>query len=739
MKSLLPSNLSAPRALAILAAILTTQTQAILDTNANALSDLWEKQHNSGNLFAPTILATNDEDLDGWTNAQEAAAGTDPFNPNPPDGIVTVTITPSLTAEAFTLTWPTLVGKNYQLKVSTDLVTWSNLGDPISTYENTHSIGVNTIQTDNSIPDNVFWQVTVTDIKTDSDELTDAEEYALGTNSYNPDTDGDGTSDSDEMIAGTDPSNPSDAPETGWVILDGDLEENEEKTLTRTLRIPKGQRALLLVYVASAEYSYWTDPTTPNEFNDTLTWNIQPSSGATVSGSINVNARHENWIEAENRGLSFRSNDPIHIENAKVLSATETEDLTLNISLSATNISDGELPSTIAVALLPLRQREIEFGGVQYHVLKSDDGNTTYAAPHWIDLDGNGDALDTAKGERNYSAAFTRKTQPKVKSIFKIKDLPENLKIEIKATANDGISFPQKDAQFSEEQVIYPMTGSSPTLLPDEIRYYPKSDAAKAFKIQWEMNVENAGWGIVGESFHQIYVTLETPISPLRQETLFEIGCRRANGISVVALARTNIYAEFKTKNVKRLIDQLQLSYWKNNEEGALTTSALLSSVNGNGTCNAWAFFFRDILRIQGIEANFVQIIPLISGVAEQDRVLAVKEWNFAGNGSAPAPYSYVINTDATPGNNGTVAQNNPNPPKRFDIHSITLSGGILYDPSYGTPEVGTTVKDYEDASFAGFGRYIEISGGIRKIAFKKNDVTAESAQEVELVTVNGE
>jgi hypothetical protein len=191
--------------LTFLAAISTAQLHAILDTNANNLSDLWEKQHNNGNLFPNTFLATNDEDQDGWTNAKEAIAGTNPFQANPPDGIVAVEITPSLVPGAFTLTWPTLIGKNYQLKVSTDLVTWTNLGDPITTTQNTHTIGINTTQPNNSIPENVFWQVAVTDLDSDGDGLTDTEENTLGTNPNNSDSDGDTRNDRAEILAGTSP------------------------------------------------------------------------------------------------------------------------------------------------------------------------------------------------------------------------------------------------------------------------------------------------------------------------------------------------------------------------------------------------------------------------------------------------------------------------------------------------------------------------------------------------------
>ena len=51
---------------------------AIVDTNDNGLSDIWEKQHNDNELFSETFDPQVDLDADGWTNAQEAAAGTDP-------------------------------------------------------------------------------------------------------------------------------------------------------------------------------------------------------------------------------------------------------------------------------------------------------------------------------------------------------------------------------------------------------------------------------------------------------------------------------------------------------------------------------------------------------------------------------------------------------------------------------------------------------------------------------------
>lgn len=69
---------------AILSPVLTLQ--AIVDINENGLSDIWEKQNNDGELFSETFNPEADLDADGWTNTEEAAAGTDPFSTVHPNG-----------------------------------------------------------------------------------------------------------------------------------------------------------------------------------------------------------------------------------------------------------------------------------------------------------------------------------------------------------------------------------------------------------------------------------------------------------------------------------------------------------------------------------------------------------------------------------------------------------------------------------------------------------------------------
>lgn len=214
---------------------------AIIDDNHNGMSDVWERMYNRdnpGQLF-PTdqdhdsIYGPNaDPDGDGWTNLQESIAGTDPFDPSPPDGLVRLNviqipefrsdvdgdgISDPITPAAIIITWPTIPGKLYTLCYSPDLApgSWSPveqafIGDGTE-EEFTFTLAEN--ENHEQPPDKLFWRVMVEDVDSnnndghtlaenyqlaadiDGDGLTLAQEIALGTDPTNPDTDGDGMPD----------------------------------------------------------------------------------------------------------------------------------------------------------------------------------------------------------------------------------------------------------------------------------------------------------------------------------------------------------------------------------------------------------------------------------------------------------------------------------------------------------------------------------------------------------------
>jgi hypothetical protein len=187
----------------------------------------------------------------------------------------------------------------------------------------------------------------------DGDGLTNLQEYELGTDPHNADSDGDGVWDGDENDGGSDPNDPNDTPESGWIILTGDLEEDEPKNLNRTLTIPAGESRVIVVLVASEEYPNYTGE--GSQFNDTLTWNIQPSGLDPLEGSIDVNARHGDWETAETEERTFRTFDPVHIESGMTVTAPDDAPLEVENDLTATNIGDGTLPSTVMVGVIPYK------------------------------------------------------------------------------------------------------------------------------------------------------------------------------------------------------------------------------------------------------------------------------------------------------------------------------------------------------------------------------------------------
>lgn len=203
--------------------LLSSNAPAVIDFNTNGVSDLWEEDYNDANLFTNFDLQA-DPDGDGWSNAREAAAGTNPFDGNPPTGFIRPEIEhipavyqtpeeeggePTLESpEALRIRWPTLAGKTYALFFSVDLSpqTWLPYGGTRIGSGSILGADIPLTQPDGSIPQAMFLRVAIGDTDTDGDGLTDAEEHAVGSSPYFADTNGNGIDDGLELRAGNNPS-----------------------------------------------------------------------------------------------------------------------------------------------------------------------------------------------------------------------------------------------------------------------------------------------------------------------------------------------------------------------------------------------------------------------------------------------------------------------------------------------------------------------------------------------------
>jgi hypothetical protein len=197
---------------------LISPSKAILDNNSNGLSDVFEHLYNNGELFTPTNpehLPTADPDSDGWSNLEESVAGTNPFNSSGPTGKTTVSITKGTQASTCILTWPIVAGKTYRLQVSTNLNTWTNVGNLIYAEkgESIHTVPLECTDPNansSAVLTRVFWRIKVADRDEDLDQITTYEEWIIGTSPYNQDTDGDTKSDREEIAENTNPNNSTD-------------------------------------------------------------------------------------------------------------------------------------------------------------------------------------------------------------------------------------------------------------------------------------------------------------------------------------------------------------------------------------------------------------------------------------------------------------------------------------------------------------------------------------------------
>jgi hypothetical protein len=204
------------------AAVIGTTAHALVDADGDGMSDIWEQEHG----FATTGTQPLDQqpdadpDGDGWTNIEEARAGTDPNSGKPPLGVIRPTILPHPSFPAvFVVSWPSLQGKRYSVYVSPDLSegAWELVGSEVGTGD-TIGYEVEALDEDGFAPDALFWKVAIDDADTDGDGLTDFEEHSVGTNPGLYDTDNDGFADSfetttpgyDPLVANPNPDTDSD-------------------------------------------------------------------------------------------------------------------------------------------------------------------------------------------------------------------------------------------------------------------------------------------------------------------------------------------------------------------------------------------------------------------------------------------------------------------------------------------------------------------------------------------------
>ena len=163
---------------------------ALLDANSNGLDDVWEVVYNASSLDPNA-----DTDGDGFTNAQEAAAGTDPRDPASHPPIPTIAVGNG----NVTLTWNSVAGKQYRVQSSATQganAVWTYLGPPFygtgAAMSATFGVAAGPAQ---------YYRVQYGDVDSDNDGVNDWDEIKLGYDPFRADTFNTGFGDQQAIVA----------------------------------------------------------------------------------------------------------------------------------------------------------------------------------------------------------------------------------------------------------------------------------------------------------------------------------------------------------------------------------------------------------------------------------------------------------------------------------------------------------------------------------------------------------
>jgi uncharacterized protein (DUF1800 family) len=150
----------------------------MVDLNGNGISDVWEWIYNANG-----INPNADADGDGFSNLQEAVAGTNPFDANAYPRIPFA----AYSATNFSVTLPCALGKQYQLRSIKALnnTNWFVETNLVARAGTNLTLSVPTAETMK------FYRVAIADVNSDGSGLmNDWEKYQLGLDPFNPASNG---------------------------------------------------------------------------------------------------------------------------------------------------------------------------------------------------------------------------------------------------------------------------------------------------------------------------------------------------------------------------------------------------------------------------------------------------------------------------------------------------------------------------------------------------------------------
>jgi hypothetical protein len=535
----------------------------------------------------------------------------------------------------------------------------------------------------------------------DGDGLTNTKEEQLGTNPNDPDTDGDLVPDKTEDNQGSNPNDPNDhqPPPNGTVevnVFFGD-DSPSHSEIYQILLTPLEGDAGGVRYRTNRKY----------EEPQTDTFHLPKGAKYKVEiKHISTNPKY--------RGQPRPDYDyTLNIDtSANCLVVDDPQSITGEHNESGAFFASGKMATLYVPFFKP---KKVEFSNSTIPGwLTSDDTVVTYDAPHWQDDNDDGDADDP--GERKYPIAYVQDTPPTIAGTIKVK--PSGLtavsgfSAKIKVTGPGNIEIDATAAIIATDEIMLPATASSGN-------FAQEIDYLNPMPLSWKVEVNDKGhWCEAGETANRTYVTLGAPATTMRQETLFDIGCRNADGETAPTATTAKIWTEFTDRIVQKVNPATgmptgtQMTYYANynplDSNGASVCTAPQLLKANDGQCGSWADLFIRIRQVQGIDDPDEYVII---GSPISTEGFAVKNWTFGQNKTSKNilyPYlnicplgngSILANFEAVQGTNyynwanyievtddviEIKGQGTSNPASLFGQHIVVEILGKYYDPSYG-------------------------------------------------------
>jgi hypothetical protein len=326
-------------------------------------------------------------------------------------------------------------------------------------------------------------------------------------------------------------------------------------------------------------------------------------------------------------------------------------------------------------------------------------------------------------------SVFTRNTKVEVDATFKT-ILALTDPTEISRLYANVAWYVAGDCDLESKPTAQPVSGDSTVItmegtsdLMDEIYAYEESWLwTRNLKYEWFYEMADTGSEDhtikpdADDNQHDLYVTLNVPVSTPVYETVLHISCNAARGENTEDDTIDEVWSDFADQDVRKKSGAAPMTYYGNAAQpynAATDLGGLLNS--GDGRCGTWFDLLDHALRVQGIAGQSLMHIhidlptyvpaavadylatygntPAADGYTFWGDVFFVKNWDLS---SLPDVWGAVDET-------GVEGQGNGNPLATFNDHALMEINTKVYDPSYGTGPFDSLL-DWEDASLDGYG-----------------------------------